>query len=129
MWAGSLTIWAIPAVFWPLTFAGVKILNVIYSAWLQYVISNFTPLHYLATTIMLVVAYTNLTEKADSLGVKGVTIHEVMITLAAWSSAAFVNWLIVLFLGKDAIMYIDYTLFEDPEKWEDPGYLVPSMFG
>ena len=47
--------------------------------------------------------------------------------MVLWSAGALVNWLIIVFTGNAAIMYVDYTLFEEYE-WADPGFLIPSLF-
>ena len=73
MMVGNLILWAVPAVFWPLTFANVHGLNVIFSSWLEFAVSNIAPLHYIATTIFFIVAYLNHEEKIGRSAVSGIT--------------------------------------------------------
>ena len=127
MWIGSLAIWVIPAVWWPLIFAHVGVLDIIYGAWLQYIVSNVVPLHYLVTLSMFIVASTKLVEIEGSPGVKAIGKKEVTIASVVYGIIAFADWLLVLFLGKGAIMYADHVVL-DEDEWEEPGYLVPSIF-
>ena len=48
-------------------------------------------------------------------------------TLITHAILSAVLWILVLLFGKDAIMFVDYTLL-DRLEWEDPGYLTPSLF-
>ena len=45
--------------------------------------------------------------------------------MIAWSCAAFGNWILVIFLGTDAIAYIDGDYYPDMDK---RGFLWPSVF-
>ena len=126
-WTGSLAIWLIPSFFWIFTFFNVKILDVIYSAWLLYIVSNVTPFHWLACTVLFVVAELSLTPVESSPGIKGVTNKEVVTTAIVTSLCGFAFWLFTFFFGKKAIMFVDYTMINELE-WEEPGYMSPTMF-
>ena len=128
MWTGHLATWVLPSFWWMLTFAGVRILDVIYSAWYEYIVSSVCPIHYIVTLFMLIIADVSLTEVPTTPGIKGVSNKEVTSTVVVYALLGLLGYLLVFFFGKDAIMFVDYTLL-DRLEWEDPGYLSPSLFG
>ena len=127
LWAGSLATWVLPSVWWALTFAGVRVLDVIYSAWLEYAVSNAAPFIYLITLLLFIVADVKLIPVEATPGIAGVTQKEATATTVVYAIFGAGFWLLTFFLGKDAIMFVDYTLL-DPLEWDEPGYLSPSLF-
>ena len=127
LWIGNTAVWILPSFWWLLTFANVRVLDIIYTSWLEYAVSNFTPFLYIASLLMFIFADVKLIDVPSTPGIKGVNKKEVNATLIVHAVLSLALWLFVFFFGKDAIMFVDYTLLDQLE-WEDPGYLAPSLF-
>ena len=127
LWIGNAAVWILPSFWWALTFANVRALDIIYTSWLEYCVSNFTPFLYLASLLMFIVSAVKVREVIETPGIKGVNQKEVNATLITHAIVSLTLWLLVLFFGKAAIMFVDYTLL-DRLEWEHPGYLTPSLF-
>ena len=108
MWIGSLIIWSLPAIWWPLTFINSKPVRSIFIAWLRYFVSNLTPCHWLAVMVLYLISYYDLVPKGASTNLVAVTKEDVKVQTIVWSTTAFVNWLLIVFLGNDAIMFVDH---------------------
>ena len=76
---------------------------------------------------MFIVSAVKVREVIETPGIKGVNQKEVNATLITHAIVSLTLWLLVLFFGKAAIMFVDYTLL-DRLEWEHPGYLTPSLF-
>ena len=125
MWIGSLIVWSFPGVYWPLTFINSRAVHSIFIAWLAYAVSNLTPVLYFAVTVLYLISYYDLIPKEATADLVAVTQKDVRVQLIVWSCSAFVNWLMLIFLGNDAIMFLQPDFF--PED-ENRGFLWPSIF-
>ena len=63
MWIGSLIVWALPAVWWPLTFIKVQAVKSIFIAWFRYAVSNFAPVHLITVTVLYLISWWDLIPK------------------------------------------------------------------
>ena len=82
---------------------------------------------YIATMLMFIVSAVKVIEVPETEGIGGVTKKEVNATVITHSILSLAFWLLIFFFGKDALMFVDYTLLDQIE-WENPGYLSPSLF-